>query len=396
VSIFADVAKRRIALLGATGSIGQSTLKLLRLHPDRFVLVGVSAHRNLQALAEVIVEFQPQIAVVADAESVHQLRELLANRAPGCQLEFGPEALNALSASPAIDTVVAAIVGAAGLPSTFAAARAGKRILLANKESLVIAGELLMIEAAQHQALILPIDSEHNALFQCLPGGKPDGGVKNLWLTASGGPFRSFSAQELLEVTPDQALKHPNWKMGKKISVDSATLMNKGLEVIEARWLFGLTAEQIKVVVHPQSIVHSMVEYIDGSFLAQLGSPDMCTPIAYALDYPNRIKAGVQALNPLQLANLSFEAPDLQRFPCLDLAYQALQLGASASAVLNAANEIAVEHFLNKQLPFQDIARLINACLQRSELHSLTDISSVLRADAQTRKLALELLQASF
>jgi 1-deoxy-D-xylulose-5-phosphate reductoisomerase len=387
---------RRIALLGATGSIGQSTLKLLRLHRERFALVGVSAHRNLRALAETIIEFQPQIAVVADAESVNQLRDLLANQATGCQLEFGPEALNALSTSPTIDSVVAAIVGAAGLPSTFAAARAGKRILLANKESLVIAGELLMLEADKHGALILPIDSEHNALFQCLPSGKPDGGVRNLWLTASGGPFRSFSTQALLAVTPDQALKHPNWKMGRKISVDSATLMNKGLEVIEARWLFGLSAEQIKVVVHPQSIVHSLVEYIDGSFLAQLGTPDMCTPIAYALDYPNRIEAGVQALNPLQLANLSFEEPDLQRFPCLDLAYQALRLGGSAPAVLNAANEIAVEHFLNKQLSFQDIPRLINACLQRSELHSVTDISSVLRADAQTRQLALELLQASF
>ena len=393
---------RQVALLGATGSIGQSTLKVLRLHPDKYQLFGVSAHRNLADLSRICLEFKPRIAVVADIASAISLRELLPGNAP--EILIGAQALSTLASATDVDVVVAAIVGAAGLPSTLAAARAGKRILLANKESLVIAGALVTEEAQKSGARIIPVDSEHNALLQCLPPapaatqtGKihSTAGVAKLWLTASGGPFRNFSVNDLAAVTPDQACAHPNWQMGRKISVDSATLMNKGLEVIEAFWLFGLGQEQIEVVVHPQSIVHSLVEYIDGSFLAQLGSPDMCTPIAYALAYPERIDAGVKQLNLRELGALTFEAPDLIRFPCLRLAFEALKVGASAPVVLNAANEIAVEGFLNGMLGFNAIPALINECLQHSPIQSMHNLEDILSVDSQSRILARTLMNTN-
>ncbi len=394
---------QRVALLGATGSIGQSTLKVLRLHPDKYQLFGVSAHRNLVELARICQEFRPRIAVVPDSESAKRLSEMLLGHT--LEILTGAQALCLLACANEVDIVVAAIVGAAGLPSTLAAAHAGKRILLANKESLVIAGELVTQAAQKSGARIIPLDSEHNALLQCLPpapapsvGFAPVGkihstaGVAKLWLTASGGPFRNFSLSELAAVTPDQACAHPNWQMGRKISVDSATLMNKGLEVIEAYWLFGLGQDQIEVVVHPQSIVHSLVEYIDGSFLAQLGSPDMCTPIAYALAYPERIYAGVKQLNLRELGALTFEAPDQIRFPCLKLAFDALKSGASAPVVLNAANEVAVDGFLNDMLAFNAIPALINECLQRSPIQSMHDLDGILSVDRQSRELARTLM----
>ena len=390
---------RQIALLGATGSIGRSTLKVLRLHPDKYQLFGVSAYRNLAELARICLEFKPRIAVVADAEAAIRLREMLPeNNEP--EIWIGGQALNTLASTSEVDIVVAAIVGAAGLPSTLAAAIAGKRILLANKESLVIAGALVTQTAQKSGALIIPLDSEHNALLQCLPPARSaplakiyaTAGVAKLWLTASGGPFRNFSVKQLAEVTPDQACAHPNWQMGRKISVDSATLMNKGLEVIEAYWLFGLGQDQIEVVVHPQSIIHSLVEYIDGSFLAQLGSPDMCTPIAYALAYPERIAAGVKQLDLRELTALTFEAPDQSRFPCLKLAFDALKAGESAPVVLNAANEIAVEGFLNGVLAFNAIPTLINECLQRSPIQSMHNLGDILSVDSQSRALAQTLI----
>ena len=390
---------RQIALLGATGSIGRSTLKVLRLHPDKYQLFGVSAYRNLAELARICLEFKPRIAVVADAEAAIRLREMLPENNE-LEIWMGGQALNTLASTSEVDVVVAAIVGAAGLPSTLAAAIAGKRILLANKESLVIAGALVTQTAQKSGALIIPLDSEHNALLQCLPPARSaplakiyaTAGVAKLWLTASGGPFRNFSVKQLAEVTPDQACAHPNWQMGRKISVDSATLMNKGLEVIEAYWLFGLGQDQIEVVVHPQSIIHSLVEYIDGSFLAQLGSPDMCTPIAYALAYPERIAAGVKQLDLRELTALTFEAPDQLRFPCLKLAFDALKAGESAPVVLNAANEIAVEGFLNGVLAFNAIPTLINECLQRSPIQSMHNLGDILSVDSQSRALAQTLI----
>lgn len=390
---------RQIALLGATGSIGQSTLKVLRLHPDKYQLFGVSAYRNLAELARICLEFKPRIAVVADAEAALRLREILPENNEA-EIWVGGQALDTLASASEVDVVVAAIVGAAGLPSTLAAAIAGKRILLANKESLVIAGALVTQTAQKSGALIIPLDSEHNALLQCLPPARSTqldrihdtSGVAKLWLTASGGPFRNFSVKQLADVTPDQACAHPNWQMGRKISVDSATLMNKGLEVIEAYWLFGLGQNQIEVVVHPQSIVHSLVEYIDGSFLAQLGSPDMCTPIAYALAYPERIAAGVKQLDLRELTALTFEAPDQLRFPCLKLAFDVLKAGESAPIVLNAANEIAVEGFLNGVLAFNAIPALINECLQRSPIQSMHNLGDILSVDSQSRALAQTLI----
>ncbi len=392
---------RQIALLGATGSIGQSTLKVLRLHPEKYQLYGGSAYRKLAELARICIEFRPNIAIVADAAAAVSLREMLPGNAP--EILIGEQALCALASASEVDTVVAAIVGAAGLPSTLAAAHAGKRILLANKESLVIAGALVTQAAQTSGARIIPVDSEHNALLQCLPPA-PAGqtskihstlGVAKLWLTASGGPFRNCSSDQLAYVTPDQACAHPNWQMGRKISVDSATLMNKGLEVIEAYWLFGLGQEQIEVVVHPQSIVHSLVEYIDGSFLAQLGSPDMCTPIAYALAFPDRIDAGVKQLNLRELGALTFEAPDATRFPCLKLAFDALKTGGSAPVVLNAANEIAVEGFLNGMLAFNAIPAVINECLQRSPIQSMHNLEDILSVDNRSRVLARTLMNTN-
>jgi len=395
---------RNVALLGGTGSIGQSTLKVLRLHPEKFTLFAISAHRQILPLLEICKEFRPPLIALSDSALREQFETLLPQIAGyHPELRCGPSALDGLATHAEVHTVVAAIVGAAGLPSTYAAAKAGKRILLANKEALVIGGALITAAAQRSGASLLPVDSEHNALFQCLPNERPLNvrmGVKSLWLTASGGPFRTTSQEALATVTPEQACRHPRWAMGRKISVDSATLMNKGLEVIEAHWLFGLKPDDIHVVIHPQSTLHSMVEYVDGSFLAQLGSPDMCTPIAHALAWPDRIDAGVVRLNPLAMGALDFSAPDFARFPALQLAYDALNSGSAACVVLNAANEIAVERFLNGKLPFLAIYRAINACLQHDFLSSSPDhaqlqsVDAVLALDARARLHTAKLIDA--
>jgi 1-deoxy-D-xylulose-5-phosphate reductoisomerase len=377
---------RRLTVLGATGSIGVSTLDVVARHPDRFEIVALSGHRQIDRLAEQCIAFAPRIAVVADADAAVVLRERLAGRVP-TEVMHGVDALEMIAALPEVDTVMAAIVGAAGLRSALAAARAGKRILLANKESLVMSGDLFMREVAAHGATLLPIDSEHNAVFQCMP---PKGreGVRRILLTASGGPFRRTPIADLASVTPAQACAHPNWDMGRKISVDSATMMNKGLEVIEARWLFDTPAERIDVVIHPQSIVHSMVEYVDGSVLAQMGNPDMRTPIAHALAWPERIESGVGVLDLAAGADLVFERPDLDRFPCLKLAFDALRAGAGTPAVLNAANEVAVAAFLEHRLGFRAIADVIAATLDTLPDQPSSTLDEVFAADAAAREVA--------
>jgi len=386
------VPPRQLTILGATGSIGASTLDVVARHPDRFRVVALTAHSQVDRMFELCMRFAPRYAVLVDPASA----ELLARqvRAAGLTTEVlsGTKALQTVTVLPEIDTVMAAIVGAAGLEPSLAAARAGKRVLLANKEALVMAGALFLDAVRDRGAQLLPIDSEHNAIQQCLPAGAAGAlrgaGVRRILLTASGGPFRTAATAELAAVTPEQACAHPNWVMGRKISVDSATLMNKGLEVIEAHWLFGARAEQIEVVVHPQSVIHSMVEYVDGSVIAQLGNPDMRTPIAYALGYPERIESGVPSLDFFTLGGLGFEAPDLQRFPCLSLAYQALRAGGSAAVVLNAANEVAVESFLRGELAFDRIPALLEEVLARAGDHPVARLEEILRADRLARDLA--------
>ena len=391
-----------LTILGSTGSIGASTLDVVARHPEKFRVVALTAQRQDDALFEQCARFKPRYAVLLDEDAAARLSQKIAATGLDVQVLCGIEALERVSSLPEVDAVMAAIVGAAGLRPTLAAARAGKKILLANKETLVMAGRIFMETVRRHNATLLPIDSEHNAIFQALPHdyctGKKAGdlaasGVRSILLTASGGPFRDTPMSELQRVTPEQACAHPNWVMGRKISVDSATMMNKGLEVIEAHWLFNAPADAIQVVVHPQSVIHSLVQYVDGSVLAQLGNPDMRTPIAHALAYPERIEAGVEPLDLLKVATLNFMAPDLARFPCLTLAYQALRAGGTAPTVLNAANEIAVAAFLDKQIPFLAIPRLIEnvlAALPVSEVDSLDD---VLAADAAARATAHELLQ---
>ena len=382
-------AIQRITVLGATGSIGQSTLDVIARHPDRFSVFTLSAQRQDTKLLEQVLRFEPRYAVMVDADAALRLQSAL--RAAGSRTEVlsGSAALEQVAAADEVDMVMAAIVGAAGLRPTLAAAQAGKKILLANKEALVLSGQLFMDAVADSGAVLLPIDSEHNAVFQALPAGyarRPGAsGVRKVLLTASGGPFRASSIEQLRAVTPDQACAHPNWVMGRKISVDSATMMNKGLEVIEAHWLFGAPADIIEVVVHPQSVIHSMVEYVDGSVIAQLGNPDMRTPIAHALAWPERIDAGVRALDLFDIARLDFERPDLQRFPCLALAFAALRAGGAAPATLNAANEEAVEAFLAQRIGFLDIARVIEACLERSPDFAVDSLDAVFAADAQAR-----------
>jgi 1-deoxy-D-xylulose-5-phosphate reductoisomerase len=386
---------RTLAVLGATGSIGASTLDVVARHPDRFQVGVLAAHRSAAALADLCARFRPELAVIADPACAGELRERLRQLGATCRVEAGAEALAHAATAAACDTVVAAIVGAAGLESTLAAARAGKRVLLANKEAIVMAGTLLEAALAEGSGELLPLDSEHNAVFQCLPRGganSAESGVRRILLTASGGPFRGCKAVDLAEVTPDRACAHPNWRMGRKISVDSATLMNKGLEVIEAHHLFRLPAARIDVVVHPQSIVHSLVEYVDGSVLAQLGNPDMRTAIAYALAWPERVDAGVAPLDLLALARLDFEAPDRATFRCLDLAYQALAAGGSAATTLNAANEEAVAAFLEGRLPFLAIAQTIERCLATAENQPVTDLASVLDADLTARRQAQRII----
>lgn len=383
---------RNITILGATGSIGASTLDVVARHPDQFRVVALSAHRQSQLLREHCLRFKPDYAVVGDAAQAAKLERDLREQGCATKVSHGETALREIASLPEVDTVMAAIVGAAGLAPTLAAARAGKRLLLANKESLVMAGPVFMEEVRRNGTQLLPIDSEHNAIFQSLPddfsGDLKNLGVARILLTASGGPFRQTPIEELKAVTPERACAHPNWVMGRKISVDSATMMNKGLEVIEAHWLFGAAADQIEVLIHPQSIIHSLVEYLDGSLIAQLGNPDMRTPIAHALAHPKRIGAGVKRLNLWEVGSLSFERPDPQRFPCLGLAYAALRAGGTAPALLNAANEVAVAAFLDNALPYLAIPKVIAEVLDSVAVSGAASIEDVLAADAQARRAA--------
>ena len=376
-----------LVILGATGSIGSSTLDVVGRHPRRYRVHALTAHASAQGLLALCQRHRPRYAVLSGCAEDAALRRSFAD--VDCELRFGPAALADLAAAPEGDTVMAAIVGAAGLPATLAAARAGKRVLLANKEALVMAGPLFMRAARDAGAVLLPIDSEHNAVFQCLP---PEGagmrGVRRIQLTASGGPFRATPAERLAGVTPEEACAHPNWVMGRKISVDSATMMNKGLEVIEAHWLFGLPAERIGVLIHPQSVVHSLVEYLDGSVIAQLSHPDMRVPIAHALGFPERIESGARSLDLGAVGHLSFEAPDAARFPCLGLAYGALRAGGTGPAVLNAANEIAVEAFLAGRLRFTGIAPVIEETLDRVAAGAAASLEQVMEADTRARRAA--------
>jgi 1-deoxy-D-xylulose-5-phosphate reductoisomerase len=380
----------RVAVLGVTGSIGRSTLDVLRRHPQRYRLVGVSAHRRSPELFDICREFHPLVAVTAGPEEAAALAERLAAGGERTEVAHGRSALERLASHAQVDAVMAAIVGAAGLASTLAAVRAGKRVLLANKEALVLAGSLFMEAVKAHGACLLPIDSEHNAVFQCMPAAPQAGvalgrGIRRILLTGSGGPFRTLAREALRGVTPERACAHPTWKMGPKISVDSATMVNKALEIIEAHWLFSAPAERIEVVIHPQSVIHSMVEYDDGSVLAQLGQPDMRTPIAQALAFPERIEAGVPSLDLPAIASLTFERPDFERFPALRIAYEVLRSGGSAAAVFSAANEIAVEAFLAGQLPFAEIESVIEETLQRMPLERITDLEHLLGLDERAR-----------
>lgn len=388
------MARQRLVVLGSTGSIGQSTLDVVARHPDRYEVTGLSAYRQIDLLEAQILQFLPKVVVVVDAAAATALKSRLAARELNVEVLSGAESLVALVERPEVDTVMAAIVGAAGLPSALAAAEAGKRILLANKEALVMAGPIFMSAVSRSGAVLLPIDSEHNAIFQSLP---PDyrtcpqqHGVSHIILTASGGPFRGYSRQQLAQVSPAQAVAHPKWSMGRKISVDSATLMNKGLEVIEAHYLFGLTAAQIQVVIHPQSTIHSLVQYVDGSVLAELGDPDMRTPIAHALAWPDRIESGVGMLDLVACGQFDFSAPDTESFPCLGLAFEALSRGGAAPTVLNAANEVAVAAFLNEEIAFLDIPNVIRKTMSAISDSPISDLAAVLAVDAQARQVALD------
>lgn len=391
---------QKLTVLGSTGSIGVSTLDVVRRHPGCFRVVALCAHRQIDLLFEQCREFSPRYAVLGDAELAASLKSRLVAAGLDTEVYHGVAALERMASLPEVDAVMAAIVGAAGLRPTLSAARAGKRILLANKEALVMAGPLFMRTVREHGAVLLPIDSEHNAIFQSLPDGferdcstpLTERGIRRLLLTASGGPFRQFTPTQLSSVTPEQAVAHPNWVMGRKISVDSATMMNKGLEVIEAHWLFGMPADRIDVVIHPQSVIHSMVEYADGSVIAQLGNPDMRTPIAHAMAYPERIEAGVGSLDLFRIGHLDFEAPDTDRFPCLALAFRALRAGESAPATLNAANEVAVQAFLDGDLAFTGIARLVEAALDTLPPVPLRTLDDVHAADASAREFAADYL----
>ncbi len=380
-----------ITVLGATGSIGVSTLDVIARHPDKYSVFALTAHRQIEKLAGQCLQFKPTYAVVADDGAAVALQALLSAQGSATEVLFGREALCAVSSAEGVDTVMAAIVGAAGLEPTMAAVRAGKKILLANKEALVMAGGLFMQAVAASGSVLLPIDSEHNAIFQCLPSdfkNTDKGGVKKLLLSASGGPFRGRTLEQMRAVTPDQACAHPNWSMGRKISVDSATLMNKGLELIEACWLFNLAASKVEVVVHPQSIIHSLVQYIDGSVLAQLGNPDMRTPIAHALAWPSRIESGVADLDLFSIAQLNFEKPDLTSFPCLAVASAAAREGRDAAAILNGANEIAVQAFLDERIGFTQIAEVVSHTLNSLALTEPDSLEAVQESDRRGRAVS--------
>lgn len=385
---------QNVTILGATGTIGLQTLDVIARHPNRYQVYALTAHSNHQRLFELCRQYQPEFAVLLQEAQAKALAGMLKDAGVRTRVLVGEASLVEVSAHAETDIVMAAIVGAAGLLPAMAAAKAGKKVLLANKETLVMAGKLFMDAVTQGQATLLPIDSEHNAIFQVIPSAAKtsfaQAGVKRILLTASGGPFRNASLSDLENVTREQALNHPNWVMGPKITIDSATLMNKGLEVIEAHWLFNAAPEQIDVVVHPQSIIHSMVEYIDGSVLAQLGNPDMRTPIAYGLGYPDRIESNVASLDFLAIAKLEFAAPDMVKFPCLRLAYDALKQGGTAPAILNAANEIAVQSFLDKKISFMEIPQVIESVLNATNVESVESIEQLINIDMQSRKSAQE------
>ncbi|MCJ8169737.1 1-deoxy-D-xylulose-5-phosphate reductoisomerase [Atopomonas sediminilitoris] len=386
------VTMQRVTVLGATGSIGLSTLDVLARHPEQYRVFALTAHSRLAELEQLCLQHRPQFAVVPTEAAAKHLRGGLQAAGVSVDVLVGEAGLCAVAEHAEVDCVMAAIVGAAGLLPTLAAVRAGKKVLLANKEALVMSGALFMRAVREHGAQLLPIDSEHNAIFQCLPADYARGlsatGVRRILLTASGGPFREWTPEQLARVTPAQACAHPNWSMGRKISVDSASLMNKGLELIEACWLFDACPEQVEVVVHPQSVIHSLVDYVDGSVLAQMGNPDMRTPIAHALAWPARIDSGVAPLDLLQVAHLDFAAPDMQRFPCLRLAREAAQAGGTAPALINAANEVAVEAFLAERLAFMHIPQLVERVLEQVATRPVTSLECVLEADRQAREAA--------
>ena len=383
---------RSITILGATGSIGQSTLDVLARHPEHFHLYAVSANTQVEKMEKICRQYRPKVAVMSDRASATRLRQVLKDET-GIEVLGGEESLNQIASDAAVDIVMAAIVGAVGLMPTLSAVRAGKRVLLANKEALVMAGHLFMQEVARHKAELLPIDSEHNAIFQCLPADYQHQqqrslaklGVRKILLTGSGGPFRELALDRFDSITPEQAIAHPNWSMGPKISVDSATMMNKGLELIEACWLFDVAHQDVEIVVHPQSIIHSMVAYNDGSVLAQMGNPDMRTPIANALGWPQRIESGVEPLDLIAVSQLSFENADEQRFPCLRLARQAVQHGGTNMAILNAANEVAVQAFLQRQIKFTRIAEIIEQTMNTVESHQTDELEQILKDDHNAR-----------
>ncbi|BAP56038.1 1-deoxy-D-xylulose 5-phosphate reductoisomerase [Thioploca ingrica] len=399
-----------ITILGATGSIGLNTLEVIKQHQDKFKVIALTANRDVEGLNALCLEWLPRYAVMADAQAAEQLEQRLKRAQLPVQVLSGKDGLIKVASLPEIEIVMAAIVGGAGLVPTLAAAQAGKRILLANKEALVMSGQLLLATVFKHDAELLPIDSEHNAVFQCIPpshfnttydhsrtqlktpSALADSGISRILLTASGGPFRHYSYEQMQTVTPEQACAHPNWKMGPKISVDSATMMNKGLEVIEACWLFSAQPHQVEVLLHPQSIIHSLVEYIDGSVLAQLGNPDMRTPIAHALGWPERISSDVKRLNLAEIGQLQFELVDFKKFPCLQLAYDAMLAGGTTTTILNAANEIAVQAFLQKRLRFTDIHRVIETTLSHLTGRIVTQLDLILEEDTRAREFATEIV----
>lgn len=380
---------QRVTILGSTGSVGQSTLDVLRRHPDRFVVEALTANANVDKMFQQCLRHRPRIAVMADEQAARSLQQkLLADASSKTEVLAGSDNVSAVAADSSSDAVMSAIVGAAGLMPTLQAVKAAKRVLIANKEPLVMTGDLFMREAAASGAVLLPIDSEHNAIFQCLPHDQSKRGVRNIHLTASGGPFRGRAWTDLSEITPAQACAHPNWSMGQKISVDSATMMNKGLELIEAAALFAIPADRVKIVVHPQSIIHSMVEYSDGSFLAQLGAPDMKIPIAHALSWPERIESGAKTLDITEIARLDFEKPDMANLPCLRLARLAAEQGGNAPAILNAANEVAVDAFLAEKIKFTQIPAVISAAMDQIEFAPIDSLEGVLTIDNEARALA--------
>ena len=386
---------RVVTVLGSTGSIGKSTLDVISRNTDQYEIRALTANTDVATMLQQCLQWQPRFAVMCDESAAQQLDDALREKGSGTQVFSGVQGLCQVSSLDDVDTVVAGIVGAAGLLPSLAAAESGKRILLANKEALVMSGQLFMDAVEKNNAELLPVDSEHNAIFQCFPSTDSaavnTSGVNKILLTASGGPFRNFSQEQLASVTPAQAIDHPNWSMGPKISVDSATMMNKGLEVIEAHWLFGVALDDIQVVVHPQSVIHSMVSYVDGSVLAQLGNPDMRTPIAHALAFPERIVSGVEPLDIFEVAKLEFEQPDFQRFPCLKLCYEAIRQGGSASIILNAANEVAVAAFLDNKIAYMDIANLIEQTLDNmTGEENVVTIENILAVDAQARNIVNE------